>query len=131
MCSVSDLNPPAAMLWFGWLGFNGGSAFGANIRAIVAIWNTMIAGGFAGLVWCALDFRYERRWSMVGLCSGSIAGLVAATPSSGYVHLWGSVVIGILAGALCNFATKGTSPFITVLSIHLLTVSYSQISHPY
>ncbi|KAJ2919328.1 hypothetical protein MD484_g1100, partial [Candolleomyces efflorescens] len=95
-----------AMLWFGWIGFNGGSAFGANIRAIVAIWNTMIAGALAGLVWCALDFRYERRWSMVGLCSGSIAGLVAATPSSGYVHPWGSVVIGILAGAICNFATK-------------------------
>ncbi|TEB39077.1 ammonium transporter [Coprinellus micaceus] len=104
--NVSLVYLGTAMLWFGWLGFNGGSAFGANIRAIVAIWNTMIAGGFAGLVWCALDFRYERRWSMVGLCSGTIAGLVAATPSSGYVHLWGSVVIGILSGAICNFATK-------------------------
>lgn len=95
------------MLWFGWLGFNGGSAFGANIRAVFAIWNTMIAGAMAGLVWCALDYRYERHWSMVGLCSGTIAGLVAATPSSGYVHPWGSIVIGILSGAICNFATKG------------------------
>lgn len=95
-----------AMLFFGWLGFNGGSAFGANIRGIVAIWNTMIAAGLAGIVWCALDYRYERRFSMVGFCSGTIGGLVAATPSSGYIHPWGSVVTGILAGALCNFATK-------------------------
>jgi ammonium transporter, Amt family len=96
------------MLWFGWLGFNGGSAFGANLRAVFAIWNTMIAGAMAGLTWCALDYRYERHWSMVGLCSGTIAGLVAATPSSGYMYTWASIVTGILSGAICNFATKGT-----------------------
>jgi Amt family ammonium transporter len=94
------------MLWFGWIGFNGGSAFGANLRAIFAIWNTMIAAAFGGIVWCLLDFRIERRWSMVGFCSGTIAGLVAATPSSGFVKPWSSVIVGILAGALCNFATK-------------------------
>ncbi|KAF5311901.1 hypothetical protein D9619_002867 [Psilocybe cf. subviscida] len=94
------------MLWFGWIGFNGGSAFGANLRAIFAIWNTMIAAAFGGMVWCLLDFRIERRWSMVGFCSGTIAGLVAATPSSGFVKPWASVIVGILAGGLCNFATK-------------------------
>jgi Amt family ammonium transporter len=73
------------LLWFGWLGFNGGSAFGANLRAVVAIWNSMLAACFGGVVWCALDFRYERKWSAVGFCSGTIAGLVAATPSSGMV----------------------------------------------
>lgn len=95
------------MLWFGWIGFNGGSAFGANLRAIFAIWNTMIAAAFGGMVWCLLDFRIERRWSMVGFCSGTIAGLVAATPSSGYLKPWSSVVVGVLSGTLCNFATKG------------------------
>lgn len=95
------------MLWFGWIGFNGGSAFGANLRAIFAIWNTMVAAAFAGMTWCALDFRYEKRWSMVGFCSGTIAGLVAATPSSGFIKPWASVITGILSGALCNFATKG------------------------
>ncbi|KAG6857604.1 hypothetical protein H0H87_010172 [Tephrocybe sp. NHM501043] len=95
-----------SLLWFGWLGFNGGSAFGANLRAVIAVWNTMIAAAFGGAVWCLLDFRIERRWTMVGFCSGTIAGLVAATPSSGYVHPWSSVIIGILAGAVCNFATK-------------------------
>ena len=97
----------AFMLWFGWIGFNGGSAFGANLRAFFAIWNTMIAAAFGGSVWCLLDFRIERRWSMVGFCSGTIAGLVAATPSSGFLKPWSSVIVGILAGGICNFATKG------------------------
>lgn len=66
----------------------------------------MIAAAFGGIVWCLLDFRVERRWTMVGFCSGTIAGLVAATPSSGFVYPWASVVVGTLSGALCNFATK-------------------------
>ncbi|KAJ3925678.1 MAG: ammonium transporter [Lentinula lateritia] len=94
------------LLWFGWLGFNGGSAFGANLRAIVAIWNSMLAAAFGGMIWCIMDFRYEKHWSMVGFCSGTIAGLVAATPSSGFVHPWASVIIGIVSGASCNLATK-------------------------
>ncbi|KAF8732396.1 hypothetical protein AX14_004431 [Amanita brunnescens Koide BX004] len=104
--NVSWINLGTFILWFGWLGFNGGSAFGANLRAIFAIWNSMIAATFGGIVWCLLDFRIGRRWSMVGFCSGTISGLVAATPSSGYVYPWASVLVGILAGALCNFATK-------------------------
>ncbi|KXN81103.1 Ammonium transporter MEP3, partial [Leucoagaricus sp. SymC.cos] len=104
--NVSLVALGTAMLWFGWLGFNGGSAFGANIRAVFAIWNSMLAAAFGGMVWCLLDFRYERRWTMVGFCSGTIAGLVAATPSSGYLHPWSSVVVGVLSGVLCNLATK-------------------------
>ncbi|KAF8656383.1 hypothetical protein AX16_002569 [Volvariella volvacea WC 439] len=104
--NVSLVGLGTFMLWFGWLGFNGGSAFGANLRAIMAIWNTMLAAAFAGSVWCLLDYRIERRWTMVGFCSGTIAGLVAATPSSGFLHPWGSVILGIVSGAVCNFATK-------------------------
>ncbi|KAK2461698.1 hypothetical protein APHAL10511_006161 [Amanita phalloides] len=104
--NVSLVGLGTFILWFGWLGFNGGSAFGANLRAIYAIWNSMLAAAFGGIVWCLLDFRIERRWTMVGFCSGTIAGLVAATPSSGYVCPWSSVIVGILSGALCNFATK-------------------------
>ena len=96
----------ACLLWFGWLGFNGGSAFGANLRAVMAIWNSMIAAAFGGVMWCLLDFRIERHWSMVGFCSGTIAGLVAATPSSGFIHPWSSVIVGVIAGGTCNFATK-------------------------
>ncbi|KAJ7101022.1 ammonium transporter [Mycena crocata] len=104
--NVSMVNLGTFVLWFGWLGFNGGSAFGANLRAIMAIWNSMLAASFGGMAWVLLDFRLERRWSMVGFCSGTIAGLVAATPSSGFIPPWASVVVGILSGALCNFATK-------------------------
>ncbi|KAJ7102311.1 ammonium transporter [Mycena belliarum] len=104
--NVSMVNLGTFVLWFGWLGFNGGSAFGANLRAIMAIWNSMLAASFGGMAWVLLDFRLERRWSMVGFCSGTIAGLVAATPSSGFVPPWASVVIGVASGTLCNFATK-------------------------
>lgn len=97
------------LLWFGWLGFNGGSAFGANLRSIVAIWNSMIAAAVAGLTWCFLDYRIAHKFSMVGFCSGTIAGLVAATPSSGYIPLWASLVMGFLAGFVSNFATKRNS----------------------
>jgi len=61
-----------------------GSAFGANLRAVWR-WNSMLAASFGGIVWCLLDYRYERKWGMVGFCSGTIAGLVAATPASGYI----------------------------------------------
>ncbi|KAJ7919052.1 ammonium transporter [Mycena leptocephala] len=104
--NVSMVNLGTFILWFGWLGFNGGSAFGANLRAIMAIWNSMLAAAFGGMTWVLLDFRLERRWSMVGFCSGTIAGLVAATPSSGFIPPWASVIVGILSGGLCNFATK-------------------------
>ena len=93
-------------LWFGWLGFNGGSAFGANLRAIMAIWNSMLAAAFGGIVWCLLDWRIEKKFTMVGFCSGTIAGLVAATPASGFIEPWASLVMGIVTGAACNFATK-------------------------
>lgn len=97
------------ILWVGWLGFNGGSAFGANLRSVLAIWNSMISAAFGGIVWCFLDYRkVERKLSMVGFCSGTIAGLVAATPASGYIPLWASVILGSVVGAVCNYATKCT-----------------------
>ncbi|CCM06402.1 uncharacterized protein FIBRA_08662 [Fibroporia radiculosa] len=91
------------MLWFGWLGFNGGSAFGANLRAVLAIWNSMIAAAMSGTVWCLLDYRIERKFSMVGFCSGTIAGLVAATPASGYIPQWAALIMGIVVGAAANY----------------------------
>ncbi|KAH8835830.1 ammonium transporter [Flagelloscypha sp. PMI_526] len=103
---IANVGLGTFLLWFGWLGFNGGSAFGANLRAMMAIWNSMLAAGFGGLTWTLMDFRYERKWSFVGLCSGTIAGLVAATPSSGFVHPWGSIIVGILSAGVCNLATK-------------------------
>ncbi|KAI0651512.1 ammonium transporter [Trametes meyenii] len=104
--NVSLVGLGTFVLWFGWLGFNGGSAFGANLRAVMAIWNSMLAAAMSGIVWCLLDFRIERKWSMVGFCSGTIAGLVAATPASGYVPQWAAFVMGIVVGAVSNYSTK-------------------------
>jgi len=94
------------MLWFGWIGFNGGCAFGANLRAIMAIWNTMIAAAFGGMAWCLFDYRIGHKFSMVSFCSGTIAGLVLATSASGYVSAWAALIMGVTAGILCNIATK-------------------------
>jgi Amt family ammonium transporter len=94
------------MLWFGWLGFNGGSAFGANLRAVMSIWNSMIAAAFGGITWCLMDYRIGHKFSMVGFCSGTIAGLVAATPACGFIPPWASLIMGVVAGFLCNVGTK-------------------------
>ena len=93
-------------LWFGWFGFNGGSALGANFRAVQACIVTNLAASVAGLTWMLWDWRLERKWSVVGFCSGAIAGLVAITPGSGYVGSPAAVAFGIAAGTICNWATK-------------------------
>ena len=66
----------------------------------------MLAAAFGGIVWCLLDYRLERKYSMVGFCSGTIAGLVAATPASGFIQSWAAVIMGVITGAICNYATK-------------------------
>ncbi|KZF22428.1 ammonium transporter [Xylona heveae TC161] len=104
--NVSLITLGTVFLWFGWLAFNGGSAFGANLRATMACWNSNLTAIFASISWVLLDFRLARKWSMVGWCSGAISGLVAATPASGFITPWGSVVLGIVTGIVCNFATK-------------------------
>jgi Amt family ammonium transporter len=104
--NVSLITLGTVLLWFGWLGFNGGSAFGANLRATMACWNSNLTAAFGSITWVLLDYRLARKWSMVGWCSGAISGLVAATPASGFITPWGSIVLGIVAGAVCNFATK-------------------------
>ncbi|SPN96745.1 probable ammonium transporter MEAA [Cephalotrichum gorgonifer] len=104
--NISLITLGTCLLWFGWLGFNGGSAFGANVRAAIACWNTCLTAMFAAMTWCLLDFRLAKKWSMVGWCSGTISGLVAATPASGFISPWASLVLGIVAGVACNFGTK-------------------------
>jgi len=94
------------MLWFGWFGFNGGSALGANLRAIQACIVTNMAASVGGLTWMLWDYRIERKWSAVGFCSGAISGLVAITPASGFVGTPAAVLFGVLGGTACNFATQ-------------------------
>ncbi|KAF9473932.1 ammonium transporter [Pholiota conissans] len=93
-------------LWFGWFGFNGGSALSANLRAVQACIVTNLAASMGGLTWMLLDYRIERKWSAVGFCSGAISGLVAITPASGFVGAPAAVLFGVVGGAACNFATQ-------------------------
>lgn len=104
--NISLITLGTILLWFGWLGFNGGSAFGANLRATMACWNSCLTAMFAAMTWCLLDFRLARKWSLVGWCSGTISGLVSATPASGYIPPWASIILGVVTGICCNFATK-------------------------
>lgn len=104
--NVSFILLGTVFLWFGWLGFNGGSSYGANMRAIYACWNTNLTATMSAFTWVLLDWRLARKWSMVGWCSGTISGLVAATPASGFITTWGSVVLGITTAVICNYATK-------------------------
>lgn len=128
--NVSLITLGTVFLWFGWLGFNGGSAFGANLRAVMACWNSNLTAMFAAMTWVLLDWRLARKWSMVGWCSGTISGLVAATPCSGFLTPWGSVILGITTGIVANFATKSTSQVIYTTSNQLLTL-HSQVLDPH
>jgi len=90
-----------AMLWFGWFGFNGGSALAANGIATAAAVNTEIAGSVACFVWMLIEWAINRKPTLVGKCVGAIAGLATVTPAAGFIQPWGAFVIGIVSAASC------------------------------
>jgi len=104
--NVANVVLGTVFLWFGWFGFNGGSAGNATARAAMASCVTNIAASVGGITWMLLDYRLERKLSVVGFCSGAVAGLVAITPGSGFVAPHYAVVFGIVAGICCNAAVK-------------------------
>ncbi|WWC70243.1 uncharacterized protein I206_104193 [Kwoniella pini CBS 10737] len=93
-------------LWVGWLGFNGGSCFAASLKAAMAVFVTNLAGSVGGITWLIMDFRLERKWSMVGFCTGAIAGLVAITPAAGFVGAPAGALIGLVSAAVSNLSTR-------------------------
>jgi ammonium transporter, Amt family len=96
----------AGVLWFGWFGFNAGSADGANAVAVSALVNTQI-GACAGMIaWMTIEWFFRRKPSGVGIASGAVAGLAAITPAAGYVPTWAALVIGGAAGLLCYVAVR-------------------------
>ena len=94
----------AGMLWFGWFGFNAGSALAANGLAATAFVATNTATGAAVLGWGLVDWARRRKTTTLGAASGAVAGLVAITPAAGYVGPMGAVAIGLAAGVVCALA---------------------------
>jgi Amt family ammonium transporter len=92
------------LLWVGWFGFNGGSALGANSRAVMAITATHLAACAGALTWGAIEWTVRRKPSVLGMISGAVAGLGTITPASGFVAPWHGIVIGVVAGLVCFWA---------------------------
>jgi ammonium transporter, Amt family len=92
------------LLWFGWFGFNGGSALGANALAATAFVNTDIAGSVGMVTWLFIAWAREHKPSMTGALTGAVAGLACVTPAAGFVEPWAAAVIGLVAGAVCYSA---------------------------
>ena len=90
------------MLWFGWFGFNAGSAFSAGADAVLAFANTNLASATAMITWIFFDRYRDRKMSAVGACIGAVVGLVAITPAAGFVSLGDSVLIGFVASLISN-----------------------------
>ncbi|RZJ61710.1 MAG: ammonium transporter [Acidovorax sp.] len=97
----------AGMLWVGWFGFNAGSAVAADGRAGLAMAVTHLAAAAGALSWMVGEWIVRGRPSLLGLCSGLIAGLVAITPAAGFVTLRSAVVIGLVAGLACYWGATG------------------------
>ena len=100
----------AGLLWFGWFGFNAGSALGANGLAGSAFLSTHVATAAAGLAWAAMDLMINRHVTMLGVISGAVAGLVAITPAAGFVTPGGALAIGAGAGVICYFFVTVVKP---------------------
>lgn len=92
------------LLWVGWFGFNGGSALGANSRAVYALVATHLAASAGALSWMLMEWWTRGKPSVLGMISGAIAGLGTITPASGFVLPWHGIVIGLIAGAVCFWA---------------------------
>jgi Amt family ammonium transporter len=92
------------LLWVGWFGFNGGSALGANSRAVFALTATHLAASAGALTWMMLEWWTRGKPSVLGMISGAVAGLGTITPASGFVLPWQGVVIGLIAGSICFWA---------------------------
>jgi len=94
------------LLWFGWFGFNAGSALAANAIAAQSFVNTDISGSIAMITWLCISWFREGKPSMIGAMTGAIAGLAAITPCAGYVPSWAASIVGMTAGVVCYYAVQ-------------------------
>lgn len=102
----------ASLLWVGWFGFNAGSAGAADGRAAMAMLVTQIGAASGVLGWMIGEWMIRGRPSMLGMCSGAVAGLVAITPASGFVDVSGALTIGGIAGVACYWGATGLKRFL-------------------
>jgi Amt family ammonium transporter len=93
------------LLWFGWFGFNGGSALGANGIAAQAWINTDVAGSIGMCTWLAISWWRDGKPSLVGALTGAVAGLACVTPAAGYIPVWAAFIVGLAAGSVCYGAS--------------------------
>lgn len=100
----------AGLLWFGWFGFNAGSALAANGLAGAAFINTNTATAVAALAWMFTEWLHSKKPTVLGLASGAVGGLVAITPAAGFVNISGAIIIGIAAGVIPFFAVAAMKP---------------------
>jgi ammonium transporter, Amt family len=97
----------ASLLWVGWFGFNAGSAVTAGLQAGMAMLVTHMATATAGFAWMIVEWMMRGKPTVIGICTGAVAGLVAITPASGFVGPVGSVAIGVAAGVVCYWGCTG------------------------
>jgi Amt family ammonium transporter len=113
------------ILWFGWFGFNAGSALAANGQAVQAFMNTFLAAAAAGLAWVLVEWLRDGHPTNLGAASGIVAGLVAITPAAGYVSGAAPLAIGAVAGVACCYAVKlkfkgGYDDALDVVGVHFV-----------
>lgn len=115
----------AGLLWFGWLGFNGGSALGANGLAAASVLNTLVAGCTGLLGWLFVEQKRDGHPTTFGAASGAVAGLVAITPACGTVGILGGAAVGLTAGIVCSYAVAwkfrfGYDDSLDVVGVHFV-----------
>ncbi len=98
------------MLWVGWYGFNAGSALSAGGSAAMALVVTQISAATGALSWMAVEWRHRKKPSVLGICTGAVAGLAAVTPASGFIGPVGGLAIGLVSGGACYFAAVSLKP---------------------
>jgi Amt family ammonium transporter len=123
----------AGLLWFGWFGFNAGSALAADEIAVLAFTNTQVATGAGLLGWIAMEFYKAGKASALGAASGIVAGLVAITPAAGFVEPLWAMVIGFAAGAICYVAVVmkikiGYDDSLDVFGIHAIGGAWGAVA---
>ncbi len=104
----------ASLLWVGWFGFNAGSELTPDGVAALAFANTCVAPAAAALSWLFLEWIFQGKPSLLGICSGAVAGLVAVTPACAFVSIGGALIIGLTAGAVCLWGVHGLKKLLRV-----------------